>query len=672
MKTISSKAFLGHFCEDIREDKKFCFILGSGASRSSGIKTGAELVKQWIQELEERYSKEELESWYVQEEIAKDDPAAHYSKIFDKRYGLNKKDGYAFLEKLMENVEPSCGYSVLAQIMTQHPHNIVITPNFDSLSEDALFIYTQKKPLVVGHESLAHFIKPFTSRPLIIKIHHDVLLSPKNGKNEIDEMAAGYAQQLESIFRYYTPVVVGYGGNDGSLMGFLEKMDEIEGGLFWCYRESDGEPGKRICLLLEKLKGNAVPVKGFDELMIQIGDRLNLEPLHNKVLEIAQKRVESYQEQIHNIRNADHEDIDTANALSNMMERGEKDWWYYVLRAENEEDINKREIIYKEGLEQIKNSPQLLLTYAIYLTIDRKDVEGAEKYFEMAMEAAPRDSRVLGNYAHFLENERKDSEGAEKYYKKALEVDSKNVQNMTNYAFFLSHTKKDFAESEKFFKDALAINDRHANTLVKYAMFLTDIKKDVDSAEKFFKMALDVDTKRTTTLVNYAHFLENERKDANGAEKYYMQALEIDPNDAHTLSCYANFLHQAGSAPDEANKYYKKALEADPKDANTLGNYAKLFIEQGELKQAQIFLKKAFDHNSSYKYRADLDLELCFYSYAVFYSEYPDSQIKIEKLLRENVRSIGWNLKKVCEIAKTHGHPDYEKLCEYEKCITRK
>lgn len=145
-KTITSKTFLAHFFDhNDRTEKRFCFILGAGASRASGIQTGGELVLQWLEELEARYSPDELEKWYADAEIDRANPAASYLKIYDKRYEFDKRDGYAFLETLMEGKEPSCGYAVLAWILGTTHNNIVITPNFDSLTEDALFIYTQKK-----------------------------------------------------------------------------------------------------------------------------------------------------------------------------------------------------------------------------------------------------------------------------------------------------------------------------------------------------------------------------------------------------------------------------------------------------------------------------------------------------------------------------------------------
>ena len=487
MKQISLKTFLAHFCEDIRADKKFCFILGSGASKPSGIKTGVELVDIWMKELEVIYEPEELAEWFETEKIDKNDAAAHYSKIFEKRFDLDKQNGYAFLEKLMQGKEPSCGYSILAQILSETPHNIVITPNFDSLTEDALFIYTQKKPLIVGHESLAHFIKPFTTRPLIIKIHHDLLLSPKNASEDIETMAEGYTKQLSEIFKYYTPIVIGYGGNDGSLMGFLQKLDRLDGRIFWCFKKNDGLPGKRIRDVVEKLNGCVVPVKGFDELMIQIVNRLEFDRLDKQVLTIAEKRAKIYREQIEKITKALDKDSEASTALSEIVSRGEKDWLYYEVQASKETDPEKADKVYKEGTREIPDSVEL-----------------------------------LGNYALFLETVRK---------------------------------------------------------------------------------------------------------------QY-----------------------------DEAEKYYQRAIEVDAGDAISLGNYAKLKIVMMQFDEVHSLINKAVELNKDSDYSASLDIELQFYYYAIFPDKYPNSRKKIKQLLDNGIRSPGWNLKDVLEVARKREHPDYAKL----------
>jgi len=530
MKKIKLKTFLYHFCENIREEKKYCFILGAGASKPSGIRTGGELVQVWMKELGGMYSNEELDDWKNKEKISSSDLASSYSKIYDKRFELDKKEGFAFLEKEMDGKEPSCGYSVLAQILDQKPHKIVITTNFDSLTENALFIYTQKKPLVVVHESLANYITPLSTRPIIVKVHRDLFFSPKSESDQTNDLADNFKKNLASIFKYYTPLVIGYGGNDGSLMGFLETLEEIEGGIFWFYREADGELNHRIQQVIEKNKGYAIPIRGYDELMIQIGNKLKLERLDKKIVEIAEKRAKNYREQIENVNKKEAEDTETKEALSGIISRGEKDWWYYELSASKQKDPDKKEEIYKEGLKKIPESHQL-----------------------------------YNNYANFLYT----------------------------------------------------------------------IGKDYDKAEEFYKKVID-----------------------------------IKPNHVNNLGSYANFLYEIRKDYDKAEELYKKVIELDPENANHVGNYIRLLIAQGKLEKAGENIPKAFELNQKGEPLESLSLELWFYCFAVFYKEFRDSKEQIEKLLKKGVRSPGWYLKDVLGVAKKNGHPEYEKLCEYEKMIT--
>ena len=57
---------LNGFIQEMKEvaygthPRKFCFVLGAGASRSSGIKSGQELVKIWDKDLRERNEDEYL------------------------------------------------------------------------------------------------------------------------------------------------------------------------------------------------------------------------------------------------------------------------------------------------------------------------------------------------------------------------------------------------------------------------------------------------------------------------------------------------------------------------------------------------------------------------------------------------------------------------------------
>lgn len=275
---INTVGFLSEFerRHTLLPDRPFCWVLGSGASFQSGIPTGSALVLQWLKELHEMEDLKgrSLNEWATPVNLGIknfdfEKAANFYPWVYWRRYRKFREEGYAFLEKAMEAAEPSYGYSVLAQIMAGTQHKASVTTNFDNLIADALAVYTRALPLVCGHESLTGFIRPNLQRPLVAKIHRDLLLNPKNEPEELEKLPDEWVSALKMIFESYTPIVIGYGGNDGSLMGLLKVLPPIKGGIFWCYRSTD-EPDARIHELVEHHDGSLVPILGFDELMLQL------------------------------------------------------------------------------------------------------------------------------------------------------------------------------------------------------------------------------------------------------------------------------------------------------------------------------------------------------------------------------------------------------------------
>ncbi len=113
---------------------------------------------------------------------------------------------------------------MLAQILGETRNKVVVTTNFDNLVVDALSIYTTATPLICGHESLAGFIRTKPSRPQVVKVHRDLFYAPKNANDELGELPPPFADALKSLFATHVPIVIGYGGNDGSLMRVFEEM----------------------------------------------------------------------------------------------------------------------------------------------------------------------------------------------------------------------------------------------------------------------------------------------------------------------------------------------------------------------------------------------------------------------------------------------------------------
>lgn len=291
---ISLKAFTHIFVEAQKSNRRFCFILGAGASREAGILTGTEMAKIWVDEIKEKYDEDEIESLRKKLKIESIEiNSKNFFGIYDLRFFSDYQSGYAYFEHELEKGSPSIGHHALAKILADETNNLVITTNFDSLIEDALFIYTNKHPLVVGHESLTEFINLNIKRPIVAKVHRSLYFQPFNREKETASLAEGWKETLKNVFMVYTPIVVGYAGGDGSLMKFLQDKNTKLNGLYWCYWNKD-EPSKEILSLVKSKNGCLVPIEGFDEMMFMLSRKLSFENPENEMRKVTQDRIDKY------------------------------------------------------------------------------------------------------------------------------------------------------------------------------------------------------------------------------------------------------------------------------------------------------------------------------------------------------------------------------------------
>ena len=619
--TITSKQLVRMLKDASRAPKgkgsgemKFCFLIGAGASISSGIPSGAKLAWEWLQEIEEDCDGEDFEYWKSEigmpDQNIEEKAGEFYPQIYEKRFGHAPETGYDYIRGLMEGREPSLGYLILANIMVREKHNVVITTNFDNLLEDAIRTYTKEKPFIAGHEALADYVPKRSDRPIILKLHRDLFLQPFSDQLNTDILQAAWESILGKFLSDYHLIVLGYGGNDGSLMNYLLKLKNRKP-IYWCVRNMDKITSKSLWNTLSpkakrllKNDGYLVPIDDFDRFLYDCYAALGYKFLEgiekiekpksiHEILKPNYARIESIQTQLKQL-------LQTEEKLSKESFQSIKsflpDSWMWILKANQEKDIEEKDKIYQEGIERYPQDADLLGDYADFLCDICHDYDRAEAYYKRALEADPNHANTLGNYALFLKDVRHDYDQAEAYYKRALAADPNHANNLGNYANFLYNIRCDYDQAETYYKKALEADPNHANTLGNYALFLKNIRHDYDQAEAYYKRALEADPKDANKLGNYAIFLENIRRDYDQAEAYYKRALGADPNHVNNLGNYAAFLYTIRHAYDQAEGYYKRALEADPNHANTLGNYA-LFLKniRHAYDQAEAYYKRALE-----------------------------------------------------------------------------
>ena len=622
-KTITSRQLVRMLKDASGESKgmKFCFLIGAGASMSSGIPTGADLAKKWIREIEEDCGKDDFAKWKNKVQISEDNVGEFYPQIYEKRFGHIPESGYDCIRHYMEGKEPSLGYLILANIMVREKYNVVITTNFDNLLEDAIRTYTKEKPFIAGHEALAGYVPKRSDRPIILKVHRDLFFHPFSDREHTGTIQKAWEDILDRFLSDYFLIVLGYGGNDGSLMDYFASLNNRKQ-IYWCVYNPGEEPSNQDSEndlswrkhLWGKLSSKAqnilspndflIAINGFDIFMYDCYAALGYKfldgieeikrpnPMH-ELLEATYRRLENINAQrkeISEIKRSLSQETSASyhNVLSGALS--------YLFDANQETDIDKKDKIYREGIAKYPQDANLLGDYALFLKNIRHDYDQAKSYYKRALEADPKDATALGNYAVFLQDIRHAYDQAEVYYKRALEADPNHANTLGNYAIFLQDIRHDYDQAEMYYMQALDADPKNANTIGNYAVFLKDIRQDYDQAESYYKQALAADPNHANTLGNYALFLQDIRHDYDQAEAYYKQALEADPKNANALGNYALFLKNIRHDYDQAEGYYKRALEADPNHANILGNYA-LFLQdiRHDYDQAERYYKKALE-----------------------------------------------------------------------------
>lgn len=272
----------------IKENKdtsNYSIFLGAGASKSSGISTAFELIVEWMEELYERYNHKkfeldnndsydiniryrELKLYFEREQASWFDATNPYSSLFEKKFDLAPQRR-RFIEKEVDGKLPSIGYAYLVSLVKHSFFNSIFTTNFDDLINEAFYQLSNRRPIVCAHDSSVHSISVTSQRPKIIKLHGDYLFEDiKSTLRETESLENNIKEKLIEFCKEYGLIVVGYSGNDRSIMDTLEYLIKSESylknGIYWCIREDD-EINPKLKSFFWKDGVYPVIIKGFDE-----------------------------------------------------------------------------------------------------------------------------------------------------------------------------------------------------------------------------------------------------------------------------------------------------------------------------------------------------------------------------------------------------------------------
>jgi len=255
----------------------FAILIGAGASISSGAKPACQMIDEWRHQLHNQSrSTDPIGKWLEKQDWFNDDD--EYSMLFEKVYD-QPAQRRNYVEECVKDARPSWGYIYLSNLIAYNFFNVIFTPNFDDLINEACSSIDHR-PIVCAHDSAVSTIRVTSKRAKIIKLHGDFLYDTiKNTLKETDSLEKNMQDKFLQFSKEYGLVVVGYGGNDASIMDVLTSLVRSSGyfphGVYWCLKK-DAKIGRKLDRFLQRENVYLVEIDGFDELMAELHEHLGL------------------------------------------------------------------------------------------------------------------------------------------------------------------------------------------------------------------------------------------------------------------------------------------------------------------------------------------------------------------------------------------------------------
>jgi len=266
---------------------RYVLFLGAGASVESGVPGASWIV---LDLLRDRYRRDhnlpeansvpepEIRNWAAQQPWYQvDSDESEYAKVM--RAVLPTPGAQEdYLKRLLLVARPSLGYRYLGALVQKGIFQTIVTTNFDHLVRLGCDPVLNVPIYEMGAERWLEAGDPDPAERRLLRLHgdfsHSNLLNtgPQLGATPLQRFAA-----LKEILRNHGLIVVGYGGNDVTLMreGFLKLWDDrnlARHGVFWCHllRESPSYLASSFVSTGPADRAFFVEIPGFDETMRQL------------------------------------------------------------------------------------------------------------------------------------------------------------------------------------------------------------------------------------------------------------------------------------------------------------------------------------------------------------------------------------------------------------------
>ena len=282
-------AFLRSIKQNI--DNEHVFLLGAGASVSSGVKPAEDCIWEWKKDifvsknpnLANQYKEYKAEAvrnsiqrWLDNEgcypPLHDPDEYSKYALIAYPIDDVRKK----YFKNICRGKEPFIGYKLLCLLAQFGMIRSVFTTNFDGLIIKAAY-QTGLTPIEITLDIAERIHRPASRNDLLcVALHGDFKYGPlKNTNIELDAQNETFVDALSHHIYDKNLIVSGYSGRDRSLMDALKRAYAKKGSglLFWCGYGHEIKPEVEELLLKARETGRHaffVPTDGFDSTLVHL------------------------------------------------------------------------------------------------------------------------------------------------------------------------------------------------------------------------------------------------------------------------------------------------------------------------------------------------------------------------------------------------------------------
>jgi hypothetical protein len=258
----------------------YAVLLGSGVSRSAGIPTGWEVVKDLINKVAHLHQEDatpDPETWHR----AKFNEEPNYSRLLDalaktppERNQILKGYFEADEEERGQGIKvPTPAHHAIAGLVSSGHVRVIVTTNFDRLMERALEA-AGINPSVIDSPDKIDGAMPLTHSPCtVIKLHGDYMdIRIKNTPEELAAYDERMNKVLDQVLDEYGLIVCGWSADyDAALEAAISRCPSRRFTTYWTYKDRIGEAAKR---LIDLRRAQTVQIESADAFFQELAEKV--------------------------------------------------------------------------------------------------------------------------------------------------------------------------------------------------------------------------------------------------------------------------------------------------------------------------------------------------------------------------------------------------------------